>query len=99
MRVELAPADALDEAPVAVDTVAGRFILSADESGSPVLYSAVCPHQRGRVRPDGDDRLLCPNHRWAFDAVTGDCLTVEDASLPSFPVELSDDALYADLPD
>jgi nitrite reductase/ring-hydroxylating ferredoxin subunit len=93
----IAPAEAVEDAPTIVECDGKRYILSRGEDGGPILYSAVCPHQRGRVRVAGEDRLLCPNHRWEFDALTGECLTVEDERLTERPVEKRDGTLYADL--
>lgn len=97
MPTAIAPAEAVEDAPKVVESEGKRYILGQEEDGQPRLYSAVCPHQRGRVRVASEDRLLCPNHRWEFDARTGDCLTVEDERLTEFDVERRDGTLYADL--
>lgn len=97
MSTALAPVTVLEDAPKVVESDGKRYILGRNEDGQPRLYSAVCPHQRGRVRVAGEDRLLCPNHRWEFDAHTGDCMTVEDERLTEFDVEVRDGTLYADL--
>lgn len=93
--LELGPASLLDTTPTVVSPDAGgRFVLSTDADG-PVLYSAVCPHQRGRVRLSDDETVLCPNHRWTFDATTGACTSGQDASLEPVPIERRDGRLYA----
>jgi len=97
MDTAIAPADLIEDAPTVVECEGKRYILGRREDGRPALYSAVCPHQRGRVRPAGEGLLRCPNHRWEFDAHTGDCLTVEDERLPEFDVEVRDGTLYADI--
>jgi nitrite reductase/ring-hydroxylating ferredoxin subunit len=94
-RLDLGPASLLAEAPTVVaPDGGGRYVLSTD-GDEPVLYSAVCPHQRGRVRVVDEGTLRCPNHRWTFDATTGACTSGEDASLESVPVERRDGRLYA----
>ncbi|WP_435348635.1 Rieske (2Fe-2S) protein [Haloarchaeobius sp. HRN-SO-5] len=93
--VELGPVTLLDDLPTVVSPPSGgRFVLSADGDG-PVLFSAVCPHQRGRVRVSDGETLVCPNHRWEFDAETGACTSGQDASLEAVPVERENGTLYA----
>lgn len=69
------PADLLESVPTVVTVDGDRFVLSTCESGDPVLYSAVCPHQRGRVKVVNEATLRCPNHRWEFDASSGNRLS------------------------
>ena len=34
--------------------------------------------------------LNCPWHGWEYDLTTGDCLSNENVTLPSYPVEIED---------
>lgn len=95
--VEIGPASLVDDAPVVVKVDQGRYIL-AERDGGAVLFSAVCPHQRGRVKVADEGTLRCPNHRWEFDAETGACTSGADASLTEFGVREEDGMLYASLP-
>ena len=40
------------------------------------------------VREEGI--LNCPWHEWEFDLITGECLSLPSASLPSYPVTVKD---------
>lgn len=95
--VAVGPASLVDDAPVVVEVDGGRYVL-AERDGAAALFSAVCPHQRGRVRVADDETLLCPNHRWQFDAETGACTSGADASLTEVAVVEDDGTLYASLP-
>ena len=58
--------------------VGDREILIVDTGGAIRVYDGVCPHLggpllEGRISPRA---IVCPWHVYAFDAVTGRCLTV-----------------------
>ena len=84
---------------------AGPFALSADgidlvvartESGLRA-FQGRCPHQ-GALLGEGEldgDRLVCRNHRWEFDAATGQRLGGPEC-LVACPIELRDGELWAD---
>lgn len=60
---------------------AGREILIVDTREGVRVYDGVCPHLGGPLL-DGRIRaraIVCPWHAYAFDAVTGRCLTVPGA--------------------
>ncbi|WP_254533039.1 Rieske (2Fe-2S) protein [Natrinema gelatinilyticum] len=93
--VEIGPKSLLETTPCQVDVNGGRYLLHERNDSEIALYSAICPHQRGRVKPR-DDVFLCPNHRWKFDPETGECLTGANETLPSVSVQVREDRLYAD---
>lgn len=71
------------------------YILRKSE-GEYRLYSAVCPHKEGTVKPVDEDTWLCPDHGWEFDS-DGNCTTVSTECLESYPVRVENGTLYADI--
>lgn len=92
---QIGPASLLDEAPTVVTVDGSRYILNRNDSGEPVLYSAVCPHQGGRVKVVDESTFRCPTHRWEFDAETGACIRRGDEPLTSYDVVVDDGTLRA----
>jgi nitrite reductase/ring-hydroxylating ferredoxin subunit len=93
--VPIGSAELLESTPVVVTVEGSRYILSTDVDDEPVLFSAVCPHQHGRVGVRDGGTLRCPNHRWEFDAATGECLRGGDEPLESVPVYVENGQIYA----
>ncbi len=59
----------------------GREVLLLETRQGVRVYSGVCPHLAGpllEARVE-DDRVVCPWHRYAFDAGDGRCLSVPGA--------------------
>lgn len=96
-EIEIGSSTLVEKAPVVVDVDGSQYVLSVRD-GELELFSAVCPHQGGRVRVADDETLRCPNHRWKFDAETGKCISGADAALTEIAVEKRDGVLYAVLP-
>lgn len=92
--IPIGPLELLDDAPTVVTHADHRYILSLDEGGEPVLFDAVCPHQRGRVGVVDESTLRCPNHRWEFDAASGDPIR-GDEPLEAYDVTVTDGELRA----
>lgn len=88
--------DLLEDAPRVVSVDDRRYVLSRNEDGDPVLFSAVCPHQGGRVGVVDQSTLRCPNHRWEFDPHTGDP-TRGHTPLEQYDVTVTDGELRAAL--
>ena len=44
------------------------------EDQSARMFSLMCPHMGNRVEVR-EDLLVCPAHKWKFDARTGKCVT------------------------
>lgn len=93
----IGPVELLDEAPTVVTVDGGRFILNRNEDGGLMLYSAVCPHQGGRVKVADECTFRCPTHRWEFDARTGECVRRGDEPLTAYDIRVVDGELFADL--
>lgn len=94
-EITVGPTDLLKSAPTVVTVEGTRFVLSTDDEDEPVLFSAVCPHQNGRVSVAEGTTLRCPNHRWKFDAQTGTCISGGDSALTAYPVRRVDGELLA----
>lgn len=63
-------------------------------------YLNACPHlatplDRGKL----DNHILtCPSHGFQYNLQTGDCLTVADVPLQSYPVQIKNDKVFVKLP-
>ncbi|WP_162354489.1 Rieske (2Fe-2S) protein [Natrialba swarupiae] len=93
--IDVGTEELLEETPQIVTVEGNRYVLHERENGDVALYSAICPHQRGRITAR-EEILLCPNHRWKFDPETGECLTVDDERLPAVPVSREDGSLVVE---
>ncbi len=65
-----------------------------------VLYG-VCPHAggplgQGQIGSSG--RLICPYHMWEFDCATGKSAFVSSMRVPTYPVKVEGEEVFADLP-
>jgi nitrite reductase/ring-hydroxylating ferredoxin subunit len=96
-RTRIGPASLLSESPTAVTVDGDRYLVSRGDDGEPRLYSAVCPHQHGRVKVADESTFLCPNHRWQFDPETGECVSGGEGALTSYEVVVSDGDLLSEL--
>jgi cytochrome P450/nitrite reductase/ring-hydroxylating ferredoxin subunit len=75
----------------------GVDVVLARVDGAWVAFDGVCPHQ-GALLGEGeleDGRLVCRNHRWAFDARTG-VRHGGPGCLRACPVEQRDDEIWVD---
>ena len=59
------------------------------------MFSLICPHNGGIVEPQGE-LLVCPIHKWKFDARTGRSV-VGSKGLKELLVTLDDGKIMADL--
>ena len=68
--------------PVCEGMISGMF--TADEDG--------------RMVYDREDEIVsCPWHGWEYDITTGECLSKEEATLPSHPVRIDGDDVVVSL--
>lgn len=88
-------ANMLESAPTLITVSGERYIISRCGDGTPVLYAAVCPHQRGRVKIVDESTFRCPNHRWEFDAASGECVSGGDRCLDAYDVTVVDGEIRA----
>ncbi len=73
-------------------TLGGREILLYRRGGAVSCFENACAHMGmpldgGEVR---DGRLECPYHSFSYLLETGECLTVPEVQLKSYPVRVSD---------
>lgn len=93
----IGPTDLLESTPTAVSIDGKQYILSHREDGEPVLYSAICPHQHGRVKVADGSTFRCPNHRWEFDATSGECIRGGNTALDAYDVWVASGELRTSL--
>jgi CMP-N-acetylneuraminate monooxygenase len=84
-----------EDLPELVSISDSPYILTKS-NGEYNLYSAVCPHEQGTVRPQDDESWVCPDHGWRFNG-EGKCTTTLGESLESYPIILKDGVLYAEV--
>ena len=87
--------DLLEDVPTVVTVEGSRYILALDDDGEPILFSAVCPHQGGRVKVADESTFRCPTHRWEFDGSTGECIRRGEGTLPSYELHVKNGELHA----
>lgn len=102
--VRAAPSrDVTGERFVPVDVAGRRLLLGRLADGGPVAFDAACPHQ-GQPLDRGEvvgGTIVCPHHRYGYDARTGANVTPpppDDLRLSVYPVEERDGWLWVALP-
>ena len=98
MKYKIGSVDILKKLPTLIQLNGRPYILSLSSDESPILFSAICPHQNGIVSELKKDKLRCPNHGWEYDPSHGKATNVPDKCLESFSVINKDNFLYVDLP-
>ena len=98
MEFKIGSKDILEKIPLSIELNGRPYILSNDKNFSPVLFSAICPHQNGIVSELKKDKLRCPNHGWEFVPNDGTAINVPDKCLESFKVKIVENDLFVDLP-
>jgi CMP-N-acetylneuraminate monooxygenase len=89
----------LDNTPNLLDIEGNPYILTKDLHKTPILYSAICPHQHNVVKELNENIWRCPSHGWTFDPLSGCSVNAPQQSLQSFPIIIEGDSVYADLPE
>ena len=95
--IRIGSKEILSKLPYTVDINGKPYILSKNASDQLILYSAICPHQRGCVEPFSKNLWKCPTHGWTFNPETGESINTPGAFLNSFSIVIDGDYLYADL--
>ena len=98
MEFKIGSKDILEKIPLQIELNGRPYILSTDKNSSPVLFSAICPHQNGIVSELKKDKLRCPNHGWEFEPNDGTAMNVPDKCLESFKVKIVENELFVNLP-
>ncbi len=91
--------DALPPGQVTEVIIGGRALALANVDGTFHALSNVCPHAQG---PLGEGTLegtllRCPYHGWTFDVTTGACRTTPGVEVPTYRVQVVDDAVCVEL--
>ncbi|MBS1772923.1 MAG: Rieske 2Fe-2S domain-containing protein [Bacteroidetes bacterium] len=63
-------------------------------------FAATCPHASARLCEgwlDAQGRIVCPDHKYRFDAVNGRNTSGEGYKLKTYPVEIREDYIYIGL--
>lgn len=99
MKILVGSKSLLDNTPHLIDIEGNPYILTKDLHKTPILYSAICPHQHNVVKELNEKIWLCPSHGWTFDPLSGCSVNAPQQSLQSFPVIIEGNSVYADLPE
>ena len=76
------------------------YALCHHPDGTLLVFACLCPHAGGPLGEgnlDGD-QIVCPWHGWAFDCKTGVNDFDPDIQLKSYPVEIKEGSIFAELP-
>tara|TARA_B110000196_G_scaffold270642_1_gene245753 strand:- start:7401 stop:9257 length:1857 start_codon:yes stop_codon:yes gene_type:complete len=98
MDVCLGPITLLQNLPKLIDIEDEPYILTKDDSGNPLLYSAICPHQSNIVKDLKKDEWRCPSHEWTFNPDSGKCINSPTSSLDKIEIKIQKNLLYASIP-
>ena len=98
MLIEIGDEHLLNDIPKLITLKERPFILSKDENGNTIAYSAICPHFNGIVDELADNVWRCPHHGWTYDSKNGKCINAPPAYLKSYPVIKQEGKLFLDLP-
>ncbi|HNQ21600.1 MAG TPA: Rieske 2Fe-2S domain-containing protein [Phycisphaerae bacterium] len=66
----------------------------------PAVIDSTCPHAGGNLAGGTVEAgtVSCPWHQWTFDLTTGACTHNRLARVRTYPAEVRDAAVWADLP-
>jgi nitrite reductase/ring-hydroxylating ferredoxin subunit len=66
-----------------------------------VLYGldAICRHQHANLAAGQlfGNVIECAMHGWEYDVITGECLTIPDEALSTYPVKVEDDQVWIEV--
>lgn len=97
MKILIGHKSLLENIPQLIDIEGQPYILSTSQQKTPILYSAICPHQHNIVKELGEMVWRCPSHGWTFDPLSGRSINTAQQSLQAFPIIIEGDHLYAEL--
>ena len=89
----------LNKVPKLIDIQGQSYIISKNEEGIPILFSASCPHQNNVVSELHDTPWKCPSHDWTFNPKTGQSINAPQSCLTKIPIRLEENSLYVTIPD
>jgi 3-phenylpropionate/trans-cinnamate dioxygenase ferredoxin subunit len=82
--------------------LADRKIGMLRQGAEVYAFTALCPHAGAPLCEgwlDATGKLVCPLHKYRFDAVTGRNTSGEGYKLFTYPVELRDGEIFVGLPE
>jgi CMP-N-acetylneuraminate monooxygenase len=97
MEICIGPKSILENVPKIIELDKEPYILSKDNNGNPILYSAICPHQHNVVKDLKKDVWRCPSHEWIFNPNSGNCINVPSESLKKIKIEIKENFLYTSI--
>ena len=89
----------LNKVPKLIDIQGQSYIISKNEEGIPILFSASCPHQNNTVSELHDTTWKCPSHDWTFNPKTGQSINAPQSCLTKIPIRLEENSLHVTIPD
>ena len=89
----------LNKVPKLIDIQGQSYIISKNEEGIPILFSASCPHQNNVVSELHDTPWKCPSHDWTFNPKTGQSINAPQSCLTKIPIRLEENSLHVTIPD
>ena len=93
------PSSILNQVPKLIDIQGQSYIISKNEDGTPILFSASCPHQNNTVSELHDTTWRCPSHDWKFNPKTGQSINAPQSCLSKIPIRLEGNSLHVTIPD
>jgi len=84
-----------------VESTPGTDLLACRSDGQVYVLDNECPHAGGPLAMGNFDPpwIACPWHAWEFDCRTGECTHQPSVRLRTFPVEVRDGQVWANLPE
>ncbi|MEH2290264.1 NifU family protein [Nostoc sp.] len=97
--IKVATIEQVPEFNVLAVQVAGSSLILHRQGITVRCYRNACAHlgsalDRGKVE---NGIITCPSHGFQYKLETGECLTVPDVSLQSYPVKIKDDKVFVKL--
>ena len=99
-KVEGLNASEMEELKMMEVTVAEKNIGLLRKQGQFYAFSATCPHAGARLCEgwlDAQERIVCPLHKYRFDAANGRNTSGEGYKLRTYPIEIRDGFIYIGL--
>jgi nitrite reductase (NADH) small subunit len=81
-------------------TIRGDHYAICNAGGSISALWGICPHAGGPLGEGqiSDGRVVCPFHFWEFDCRTGENDFDPSLRVPTYPVKVEGEDIFADLP-
>lgn len=99
-KIELFTAQSLPDNKLTEVSVADKKVGLLKKNNTVMAFTALCPHAGANLCEgwlDAIGRIVCPLHKYRFDAATGRNTSGEGYKLFTYPVELRDGNIYIGL--